>query len=231
MMKQFYLLFISFLLCSLSGYSQFGSNEVQVIQVPEPIRNINYNSPDSTDIVALLRNVGPNRINDYDSLYFNYSISQIDTANVSTAYEYDTTIVAGNTIGVGATVRYTVAKNFQMQGSGKASICVDIKGTWEHPTNISKSPFACSQFIVGIEEVDIRPSKIYFSNRTLFFEISEAIVPFVQVFDLTGKVLMETQLQSNQKQSIPFNVRSKGFYFLKVSDKKGNSSTSKFVVN
>jgi len=219
-------LFTLLLVLGLSIEINAQSNEIEVIQVPSPIKNTNYNSPDSADIIIRIRNVGPSPIETYDSLRIAYSVSRTDTA-----FDFDTTLSVNRRIQVGAADQYTLVKNYRIEGEGTFSVCAEIKGTLFYPQNTSKFPGECSQFLVSVKKVDLKPSKVYFSSGTIYFDLNEVVSGKVEVFDITGKLLLKNKLKPNKKQSITFDASSKGFYFLKVIDNNGNNSTSKFIVN
>lgn len=223
-MKRIFPFFFLLMFLSLTADAQV--NEMEVAQVPSPIKNTNYNSPDSADIIIRIRNVGPNTIQTFDSIRVRYTISQSDTA-----IQIDTTLFPGRPVVPNSLIQFTLRENYKFEGKGSFSVCADALGTILYPTNPSKFPGACSQFLVGIESVDLKPNKVYFSNGRLNFELQEAFAGQVLIFDITGKALQENVLRSNKKHSISFNTSAKGFYFLKIIDQSGNSSISKFVVN
>ncbi len=223
-MKRIFPFFFLTVILSMGANAQI--NEMEVAQVPSPIKNVNYNSPDSADIIIRIRNIGPNTIDAFDSIRVRYTISQTDTA-----IQIDTTLAAGRPVVPNSLIQFTLRENYKFEGKGAFSVCADALGTILYPTNSSKFPGACSQFLVGIESIDLKPNKVYFANGQLNFELKEAFSGKMQIFDITGKSLQENVLKSSKKHKISFNTSAKGFYFLKIIDQNGNSSISKFVVN
>lgn len=209
---------------AIQGKAQ--SNELEVFQVASPIENTNYKSLDSADIIIRIRNIGPNNIEAFDSLRISYSVSKIDTA-----FEFDTTIVSNQRIAVGSAGQITVVEDYRIEGQGTFSVCAEVTGTYFYPINTSKFPGECSQFIVSVKKADLKPSKVFYSSGALNFELNEVINGRVEIFDITGKVLMDTPLKPLTKQQVYFPSPSRGFYFMKIIGKDGSNSTAKFVVN
>lgn len=230
-MSKFFTSFLCFFIAFLNlnnvyGQGQGTANNIEVAQVSSPIANFNYQLNDSVELVIRIRNVGPNALIAGDQFKITYSI-----ANSDSTYSRDTLIQVGVPMAVGNILQYTLLEKIVLDNASNFSVCADVKGTIVYPDNTNKFPSSCSAFIVGLEKTKPSVESIYFANGRLNFKINHGSELKAYIFDLTGRQLAEKNIQPHQRQSIDLVNPSKGFYFLKLIDKTGNSAITKFVIN
>lgn len=221
---------IVLLLAEANIFAQSSSNSIFVQQVFSPAANRNYNTIDSADFIIRIRNQGPNALIGGDQFILSYSISD-GTPNGSV--DYDTLLQVGTpTMRVGELREFTVHKNIKFNGNKIVAACADVRrGTVLYPNNPNKNSGDCSTFSVGIDENEVKIDKVYFNNNTLFFSLNQPTNTTIEVHDITGKLILSRRLSNKVAQSIPMSNQSKGFYFLRVTNKGGSSAIAKFVVN
>ena len=132
-------------------------------------------------------------------------------------------------VGEGRT--YILAKDYIINGNNIFSACASVSGTTLYPNNINKFPGECEQFVVNIEEQSIQINKAYYANNQILIKLNNLLAREINVYDITGKLIKSRSNVQGKEVSIPFEKKTKGFYFVTVRDKNGNQSTAKFVVN
>lgn len=228
-MKYYYSLIIA-LLSVLSANAQFGQdNDVEVQAILSPTSSRTYNTIDTFDIEVRIKNNGPNFLISADQFNVTYSIGD-GSANTVTV---DTLILVGNnrTMAVGEGRTYIIAKDFIINGNNVFSACASVSGTVQHPNNTNKFPGECEQFVVNVAEQAIKINKTYFSNNQAIVKLNNVSAKEIMIYDITGKLISASSNLQSKEVSIPFENKTKGFYFVTVTDKNGNQSTAKFVVS
>lgn len=220
-----------FCINNANGQGQGNSNALKVVQVASPVANFNYKLNDSVDIIIRIRNEGPNALIAGDQFKLTYSV-----ANNDTTYSDDTLVQVGEAMAVNRILEYTIIEDLVLDelildSAFNFSVCADVSGTVIYPVNTNKIRNACSAFIVGIEKLKPSVESIFYANGSLNFKINHPTQLKAYVFDLTGRQLAGKTINPKLSQSIDLSNPSKGFYFLKLIDKAGNSAITKFVIN
>ena len=96
--------------------------------------------------------------------------------------------------------------------------------------------FALSEIInssAGIQDVDQIKFQLEnnpIKNNIVLITNSNNQDAIVDVFDLTGKNVLSSNVHLQYRTTIPINLNP-GFYILNLSDELGNTFTTKFVIN
>ena len=209
---------------SLYGQSEI-SNDAEVLEVVSPVANFNYAAEDRVDYVIRIRNNGPNNLIAGDQFRLSYSL-----ANQDTTIAFDTAITVGEPMEVGRVIGYTILEDMTFGSSNNFSACANVNGTNIFPINTNKFPGACSSFIVGIEDLRLAVDQVFYNDGGIHFFINQSGKFDLEIFDMTGKLLLQKTLAGNQEQKINFNDAVKGLYFLKITDQERNTAIKKFIV-
>jgi hypothetical protein len=210
--------------------AQFGQEiDAEVISIVSPNSAVTYNTVDTFDVVVRIRNNGPNTLIAGDEFIVNYSIGDGSANSISV----DTVILVGSnrTMQINEDRTYTLAKDFIINGNNLFSACASVSGTTRYPRNTNKSPEDCEQFFVSVKEQPVQINKVYYANNQILIKLNSATPLEVKLFDITGKLIQTRSNVIGKEISIPFAKKTKGFYFVTITDKNGNQSTAKFVVS
>ncbi len=228
-MKFYYSLITAFLL-TFTASAQFDQNsDIEVLAILSPSSANTYNTVDTFDIEVRIRNNGPNTLIPGDEFIINYSVGDGTSYSISV----DTLLLLGfnRIMQVGEGRTYILAKDYIINGNNIFSACASVSGTTLYPNNINKFPGECEQFVVNIEEQSIQINKAYYANNQILIKLNNLLAREINVYDITGKLIKSRTNVQGKEVSIPFEKKTKGFYFVTVRDKNGNQSTAKFVVN
>ncbi|MFT6167434.1 MAG: hypothetical protein ACJAV5_001897 [Vicingaceae bacterium] len=228
-MKYYYLLIIALLLSSTIN-AQFGQDcNIEVLAILSPSSTKTYNTIDTFDIEVRIRNNGPNTLIPGDEFKINYSVGD----GTSNSISIDTLLLVGfnRIMQVGEGRTYILAKDFIINGNNIFSACASVSGTSIYPNNTNKFPGECEQFVVNIEEQSIKINKAYYTNNQVIVKLNNVVAREIKVYDITGKLITSRTNILGKEVSIPFEKKTKGFYFVTVTDKNGNQSTAKFVIS
>ena len=234
--NRLFLLVVCFI-SAITAQGQVQENSIKVQQVFSPKNNTFYNEVDSFDIIIRIRNLGPEIILAGDQFNLSYSIGDggIGTQSFDTLLQVGDSTSAFNrgNMPVNQLREYVIARNYKINGNNLFAVCADVKeGTVLYPINPLKDAGDCVQFTVGIEDQKPSISKLYYANNTINFSLNNPSDHLnIEVYDITGKVLLRKTLKNQFEQSISMGEQNKGFYFLKLISQKGESVTAKFVVN
>jgi hypothetical protein len=228
-MKKIYSLLIALILF-LGAKAQFNQQiDIEVQAVISPSSSQTYNTVDTFDIIIRIKNNGPSTLIPGDEFKVSYTVGD-GTANTVTV---DTLLLVGDTrsmqVGEGRT--YTLAKDFIINGNNIYSACADVSGTTQFPTNTNKFPGECERFVVDLNENLIQINKAYFSQNKVIVNLNDQNIHVLNIYDITGKLIVSRSNISAKEVSIPFEKKAKGFYFVTVAHQNGSQSTAKFVVN
>tara|TARA_B110000503_G_scaffold143293_1_gene243870 strand:+ start:1313 stop:2002 length:690 start_codon:yes stop_codon:yes gene_type:complete len=228
-MKYYYLLIIALLLsCAINA--QFGQDcNIEVLAILSPSSTKTYKTIDTFDIEIRIRNNGPNTLIPGDEFKLNYSVGD----GTSNTISVDTLLLVGfnRIMQVGEGRTYILAKDFIINGNNIFSACASVSGTSIYPNNTNKFPGECEQFVVNIEEQSIKINKAYYTNNQVIVKLNNVVAREIKVYDITGKLITSRTNILGKEVSIPFEKKTKGFYFVTVTDKNGNQSTAKFVIS
>ena len=204
------------------------SNSIAVSEIVSPTANFNYEKGDVFDFKVRIRNFGPNELIAGDQFRVTYSVASEDTS-----FAIDTNITVGTQMFVDDLLEYTLATSISFQDNSSILACADVsRGTNIFPDNLNKFPGKCNFFLVGLEERKLQLNTIFYSNGRLNFQLESPETVQVEIYDTSAKLLLRKSLaRGYNNQSIDFANASKGFYFLRIYDRNGNSNSAKFVVN
>ncbi|MBL4707808.1 MAG: T9SS type A sorting domain-containing protein [Flavobacteriales bacterium] len=224
MIKKYTLLLIS-ALCFTSAFSQ---NDIKVQDIISPSART-YNTVDTFDIIIRIQNLGPNRLIPGDKFDITYSIED-GTLN---SQFFDTLLLVNGSraMEVGEGRIYTLATDFIINGNNTFAACADVSGTTIYTQNTNKNPGDCATFIVSVEQQQLDIEKLYFADNAIHLSLNRADKVKLEIFDITGKLILESNVPSKSNNIIPFNAPSNGFYFIKLTTNNGAQTSSKFVVN
>ena len=225
-MKKIYYLLLGLLLFT-DLYAQPRQNDLKVVAILSPTSNQTYSTVDTFDIVIEIINLGPNTIISADSLQFNYSI---DNGTPASRF-FDTLLTVGNReLNINEKRTYTLQNQFIINDNSIYSACASISGTVIYPINTNKLPGKCEQFFVNLQKESIGIEKMYYTGNELIVASS---IPTndIRIYDITGKLILSLFNIKSKNLTIPFEQKTKGFYFATVTDANGNQATAKFVVS
>ena len=228
MIKKYTLLLIS-TACCLTIFAQGDfENNIKVQDVVSPSART-YNTVDSFDIVIRIQNLGPNALIPGDKFNISYSVGD---GSINSQF-FDTLLQVGGSrsMVVNEARVYTLANNFKINGNNQFSACADVSGTSIYTKNTNKDPGDCAIFIVNLEQEQLSIDKVYFADRSIYLSINKPEAIKLEVFDITGKLVLESSTKNQTNTSIPFDAPSSGFYFIKLTSASGLQTSSKFVVN
>lgn len=201
------------------------SNDIKVIEVVSPISNFNYAESDVVDFVIRIRNNGPHDLIGGDQFNLTYSL-----ANPDTTIAFDTNLTIGEPMDVGRTLRFTIQDDISFNDGNNFSACALVNGTNIFPINTNKFPGECSSFIVGLENRELPLQKVFYQDGMIQFSLGQPLKLQAEVFDMTGRLLLNRSISAGQNRSIKFQPTAKGIYFLKLSDEDGRTAIKKFIV-
>ncbi|MDA9312019.1 T9SS type A sorting domain-containing protein [Vicingaceae bacterium] len=228
-MKYYYSLIIALFL-TITASAQFGQNsDIEVLAILSPSSTNTYSTVDTFDIEVRIRNNGPNTLIPGDEFIINYSVGDGTSNSVS----IDTLLLVGfnRIMQVGEGRTYILAKDFIINGNNIFSACASVSGTTIYPININKFPGECEQFVVNIKDQSIKINKAYYANNQIVIKLNDVMAREINVYDITGKLINSRTNVQGKEVSIPFEKKTKGFYFVTITYKNGNQSTAKFVVS
>lgn len=215
--------------CTLSGFSQTSiENDIKVQDIISPSART-YNTVDTFDIVIRIQNLGPNPLISGDKFNLSYSIED-GTPN---SQFFDTLLLVGGSraMAVNEARIYTLAKDFIINGNNTFAACADVSGTTIYTKNTNKNPGDCATFIVSLAQQRLEIEKIYFADEAIHLFLNRSEKVTLEIFDITGKLILKGKAQNRSNNIIPFNAPSKGFYFIKLTTANGVQTSSKFAVN
>lgn len=222
-------LFLFLGLASLQALAQTQSTNSQSIEeIVSPVKNALFKTNDTSDIVIKLRNQGPNDLFSTDRVKINLSINVEGQGTILTV---DTILPFGKYLRKDDFVNFTILENYKFTLDDRYNICASAGGTDIHPINSNKFNSACTPFSVGLNELEIKVSNVYYSNGKLFFNLNNIPDARLEIYDMTGKIVLNRRIQARDNY-IDFNPKSKGFYFLKViNNRYSANAVAKIAVN
>lgn len=201
-------------------------NEFEIGSIRSPQFEENYELTDSVNVEVTLLNKGPNVILGTDYIYFDVKVSNPDTTIFYNMRRLSLTGIPIN----GAEI-FTLINDLKFDSQANYQVCVNVSGTDQYPTNVSKKPGPCLPFVVGVEEVKIQASKIRFQENLIRFELNQTFPNTIyRILDLSGKVLNSGDISQARVQELRFRAPARGLYFLQLQSAKGQQSTFKFIV-
>lgn|GEM_PF-3361131 len=204
------------------------ANSQNVEEIVSPVKNALIKSNDTSDVIIKIRNQGPNFILASDVMEINLSI---DLESTGTIFSVDTSIIVGKLLLKDDFVNFKILNDYQFTQDDNYQICASVGGTRAYPINENKFNSACTPFSVGIREVNVEVKDVYFSNGKLFFNLKNIPNANMEIYDMTGKLLLEKGIKASD-QFINFDASSKGFYFIKVYNRRlSTTAVAKFAVN
>jgi hypothetical protein len=231
-----HLLFLLIVIASSEGFAQ-QSNDLAVTRFLSPSTEINkYDSSDQVPISVVLENIGPNVVPSNDLIRFKYNVSY--SYNDTTRGSFDTTEVyniilpAGRQLNIGDEEEYILNSNYTLPVGAVFSIAAEPLGSSTYPENNYKQRLGIVRFTVSLEEEQSSLiNKVFYSSGIIKVELLASKKGQLEVFDMTGKQLINQTHSANSKQAIPFQNYPNGIYFLKVTNEQGQTSISKFAKN
>ena len=223
-MRKLYTLAI--LLLSCFAIQAQNPNGIDVRNFISPVAGFNYGSNATEAIEVRFANDGPNALFAQDSIEFTVTIGFGDSTEF-----YSIKKRVGATLYTDDRNDYVLIPAYNFSVEHSYTICVTAEGTNDYPINTTKNARSCVSFLVGIDETKPRVSALYFSEEHLQVSFERNFTGRAIVYDLTGKTLVEQQLNNTIDHNIPFSSPAKGFYFLQLIDENGKSAISKFVTH
>jgi hypothetical protein len=83
---------------------------------------------------------------------------------------------------------------------------------------------------VGVEEIETKVQKLYFADGNVNFEFNQKVDAIVYIHDISGKEIYNSRINKKAGQ-LDFAVPASGFYFLRLVESNGKTTTSKFIVS
>jgi hypothetical protein len=207
----------------------FAQNDIKVQDIISPDSKT-YNTVDTFDIVVRIQNLGPNILVQGDNFNINYSVG--DGTPNSQSFDIMLPVGGNRAMEVNEARIYPIATGFEINGNGSFALCVDVgDGTTAFPTNLNKDPGSCKAFIVNVKEEQLDIEKVYYADNAIYVSLNRADNVTLEIFDITGKLILESSFQNKSNNIIPFDAPNRGFYFIKVTNKNGVQTSSKFIVN
>lgn len=204
------------------------SNAVDVQAIISPNNGEEFNTLDTFDIVARIKNEGPNDLLAGDQFKISYSVGD----GGPNSRDFDTIITVGSNrnmvVGEGRT--YTIATDFIVNGNNYYATCVSVTGTNLYPVNTVKNPSECVQFVVSIPENKLEIETVYYADNEIHLNLNRSENVIAQIFNISGKELLNVSINSKTNK-LSFKDSAKGFYFIKLSGKYVRTTTAKFVIN
>ncbi|GEM_PF-1305446 len=209
-------------------FDYLNQNSMDIQAITSPLPNVNYDSNATVDVSLTVLNEGPNIIEDTDTFYFNLSIANSDTTEL-----YSLAIPAEDSLRIGDVKEYTLIQAYNFKLENNYRLCATLVGTKFFQTNSTANPNRCVSVVVGMEDLmkQIRPSKLRYLDQRIIFSSNINRTVLIQVFNLSGKQLLQENLRLSAENSLDFNAPSKGLYFLRINLPNGESTTSKFAVH
>lgn len=228
-MKTLFIVLFSIISVATANAQFSQENDVEVQAILSPTSSQTYNSVDTFDIIVRIKNNGPTALIAGDQFKVNYSVGDGTPNSISV----DTLILVGDnrTMQVGEGRTYTLAKDFIINGNNIFSACASVSGTILYPINTNKLPTECEQFVVNIDEQTTKIEQVYYSQQKVIIQLNQNLAKEVNIYDITGKLILSEKNINSNNISLPFSKKVKGFYFVNVVDQNGNQATAKFVVN
>lgn len=216
-----------FLLIILFTFNQLSAqNNLEVVTFISPDPGVNYDTNSTVDIEIRIRNNGPNFLTSEDSLFITLSI-----ANNDNTFEIKFRRLLGQNLAPNDIFDIVLEDNYVFDNDYYYSICADIDGTYSYPINTStqKSP-TCVAFVVGVNEIKAKVQKLYYADGKVNFKFNRKVDAVVHIHDISGKEIYNSQINKKTGQ-LDFAVPAAGFYFLRLIESNGNTTTSKFIVS
>tara|TARA_B100000508_G_scaffold101743_1_gene80138 strand:- start:2204 stop:2905 length:702 start_codon:yes stop_codon:yes gene_type:complete len=221
------LIFMWLMVETAFGQTQF-ANSQSIEEIVSPVKNALLKSNDTSDIVVKLRNHGPNDLFSTDQIEITLSINVEGQGAILTL---DTVLPFGKYVQKNDFLNFTIIKDYQFTQDNRYSICASAGGTRIYPINSNKFNSACTPFSVGLQELEIKVSNVYYSNGKLFFSLNNIPDARLEIYDMAGKIVLDKRIQARDSY-IDFNPKSKGFYFLKVVNiRHSANAVAKIAVN
>lgn len=216
-----------FLLIILFAFNQLSAqNDLEVVTFLSPEPSFNYEKNSIVDIEIRIKNHGPNILTVGDSLFISLKIANNDSTFV---IKYSKLLT--KSLNVDDTYNVLLEKDYMFNIENEYSICAGIDGTKAYPTNtyFQKSP-TCTAFVVGVNEVKAKVQKLYYTAGKVNFEFNRKVDAVVHIHDISGKEIYNKRIAKKAGQ-LDFAVPASGFYFLRLVESNGNTTTSKFIVS
>lgn len=224
-MKKIILLFAIFIGFS-SLIAQTQTNSIKVASFLSPEINTNYNSNATVDIEIRIQNEGPNNITPGDSIFIDLSIANNDSTEFHDIRKrVDMMLLPNDYYDIMLIENYTFSQDHSYQ------TCAQVSGTKAYPNNSTPKPSnSCVSFIVGVDEVPTKIQKLYYTKGNINFEFNRKVDAEVYIHDISGKEIYNSRINKKAGQ-LNFAVPASGFYFLRLIESNGNTTTSKFIVS
>jgi hypothetical protein len=129
------------------------------------------------------------------------------------AYEW---FLSGTPIATTPTLNTTQSGNYEVRVMG-ANGCVGTSSLFNHT-------FVGTENNVLQNSVSISPNPVH---KVLFIKTSNTDIENLQIIDITGRRI--EQISHNIPNSLDFSELQNGIYFIRISDKTGNSFTQKII--
>jgi hypothetical protein len=219
---------ITLFLIILIGYStlQAQTNSIEVSSFLTPEINTNYNSNATVDIEIKIQNEGPNSIMPGDSIFIDLNIANNDSTEIyDIRKRIDMMLLPNDYYDIMLIENYTFSQDHSYLS------CAAVRGTKAYPTNTTPKPSTtCVSFIVGVEEIETKVQKLYFADGNVNFEFNQKVDAIVYIHDISGKEIYNSRINKKAGQ-LDFAVPASGFYFLRLVESNGKTTTSKFIVS
>lgn len=204
---------------------QAQSNSIEVASFLSPELNLNYNSSATVDIKIKIQNLGPNSIPPGDSIFIDLTIANNDTTEIYNIQKrIDVRLLPNNYYDILLIEDYTFSQDHSYQS------CAAVKGTAAYPINTHKPSLSCVSFVVGEDEIKTKVQKLYYAEGQVNFEFNRKVDAEVYIHDISGKEIFNSTITKKAGQ-LDFAVPASGFYFLRLVESNGNTTTSKFIVS
>lgn len=209
-------------------FDYLDQNSMDIQAFTSPLPNVNYDTSATVNISATILNEGPSVIEDTDTLYINLSVENSDTTEL-----YSLAVPAEDSLEVGGVKEYTFLQNYTFSSEHNYKICATLTGSKFFQTNSTTNLSECVSVVVGLEQLmkEFKPTKLRYLNNEILFSSKAGFSAEVQVYNLSGKLMIQENIRLDSENSVHFNAPANGLYFLRIILPNGKSSTAKFVVH
>lgn len=202
------------------------TNSIAVASFLSPQINTNYNSNATVDIEIRIQNEGPNTIVLGDSIYIDLNVASNDTTEVYLVKKLVDARLQPNDY-----YDITLIEDYTFSQDNSYLSCASVSGTKAYPINTTPKPSTtCVSFIVSVEKFQTKVQKLYYADGRVNYEFNHKVDAVVSIHDISGKEIYSNRLNKKAGQ-LDFAVPASGFYFLRLVERNGKTTTSKFIVS